>query len=108
MAFNIFATKRLSCFGQYDRIDDLITFKLRGDKRTVSRQLLADEFHSSAVFKFLDPLFVLHVRSLCVQCPDDRCNLFRLWPPGSGVLDTNVGSKLFVALAFILLLHFIQ
>jgi hypothetical protein len=50
----------------------------------------------------------LHVRSLCVQCPDDRCNLFRLWPPGSGVLDTNVGSKLFVALAFILLLHFIQ
>jgi len=24
------------------------------------------------------------------------------------VLDTNVGSKLFVALAFILLLHFIQ
>ncbi|OLB31539.1 MAG: hypothetical protein DMG41_35665 [Acidobacteria bacterium] len=63
MAFNIFTTKRVSCFGQYDRIDDLITFKLRGDKRPVVGQFLLDEFHSPAVFKFPDPLFVWHVRS---------------------------------------------
>src|SRR6266849_10663559 len=63
MAFNIFTTKRVSCFGQYYRIDDLITCKLRGDKRPVFRQFLVDEFHFPAVFKFLDPLFVWHVRS---------------------------------------------
>src|SRR6266850_1253584 len=39
---------------------------------------------------------------------DDRCDLSRLPPRGSWVLDTNVGSKLFVALAFVVLLHFIQ
>jgi hypothetical protein len=39
---------------------------------------------------------------------NDRCDLFRLWAHGSWVLDTNVGSNLFVALAFILLLHFIR
>ena len=33
---------------------------------------------------------------------------FRLWTHGSGVLATNVGSKLFVTLAFVLLLHLIQ
>ena len=62
MAFHIFTTKRVSCFGQYDGIDDLIPCKLRGDKSAVFQQLLVDEFHSSAVFKFLDPLFVRHVR----------------------------------------------
>ena len=69
MAFHIFMTERVSCFGQYDRIDDLITFELRGDKRPVFRQFLVDEFHSFAVFKCLDPLFVSHVRSLYLQGP---------------------------------------
>jgi hypothetical protein len=62
MAFNIFTTKRVSCFGQYDRIDDLITGKLGGDKRPVFWQFLVDEFHLPAVFKLLDPLFVRHFR----------------------------------------------
>jgi len=35
MVFNIFTTKLFFCFGQYDRIDDLIPFKLRGDKRSL-------------------------------------------------------------------------
>src|SRR5882762_560859 len=60
MAFNIFTTKRVSCFGQYDRIDDLITFKLRGDKRPVHWQFLVDELHVSPVCKCFDPLFVWH------------------------------------------------
>src|ERR1700687_5372670 len=63
MAFNIFTSKRVSCFGQYDRIDDLITCKLRGEKRPVHRQFLVDELHVSAVCKCFDPLFVWHVRS---------------------------------------------
>jgi hypothetical protein len=67
MAFNIFTTKRVSCFGQYDRIDDLITFKLRGDKCPVFWQCLAAEFHSSTVIKRFDPLFVSHIRSLYLQ-----------------------------------------
>jgi len=58
MAFNIFSTQRVSRFGQYDRIDDLITCKLRGDKCSVFRQFLVDEFHVSAICKCLDPLFV--------------------------------------------------
>src|SRR6266852_6377963 len=37
-----------------------------------------------------------------------RCDLFSPWPRCSWVLDTNVGGKLFVALGFVLLLHFIQ
>src|SRR6266478_2714635 len=64
MAFNIFTTKRISCFGQYDRIDDLIPGKLRGDKRPVFRQFLVDEFHSPAVFKCFDPLLVWHFRPM--------------------------------------------
>ena len=55
--------QRVSCFDQYDRIDDLIPFNLRGDKCPVFRQFLVDEFHLPAVFKFLDPLFVWHVCS---------------------------------------------
>ena len=62
MTFNIFTTKRVSCFGQYDRIDDLITCKLRGDKCRVLWQFLVDELHFSAVFKCFDPLFVWHFR----------------------------------------------
>jgi hypothetical protein len=38
----------------------------------------------------------------------DSCDLFSLWPRGSWVLDTNVGSKLLVSLGFVLLLHFLQ
>src|SRR6266481_2054783 len=63
MTFNIFTAKRISCFRQYDRIDDLIPCDLRGDKCPVLRQFLVDEFHLPAVFKFLDPLFVPHGRS---------------------------------------------
>jgi hypothetical protein len=62
MAFNIFATKRDSCFGQYDRVDDLITCKLSGDKSPVVRQFEVDKFNFSAVVKYLDPRFVLHFR----------------------------------------------
>src|ERR1700737_1226868 len=62
MTFNIFTTKRISCFGQYDRIDGLITCKLSSDKCPVFRQFLVDEFHFSAVFKCFDPLFVWHFR----------------------------------------------
>ena len=68
MAFNIFTIQRVSCFGQYDRIDDLIPCDLRGEKRPVFRQFLVDEFHLPAVFKCFDPLFVSHV-SLHLQCP---------------------------------------
>jgi hypothetical protein len=49
MAFDIFTTQRVSRFGQYDRIDDLIPCKLRGDKRPVFRQFLVDEFHFAFV-----------------------------------------------------------
>jgi hypothetical protein len=62
MTFNIFTTQRVSCLGQYDRIDDLIPCKLRGDKRPVFRQFLVNEFHSSAIAKCFDPLFVEHFR----------------------------------------------
>ena len=108
MTFNILTTKWVSCFGQYDRIDDLIPCKLRGEKRPVHRQYLVDELHVSAVCKCLDPLFVSHVRSLYHNLLSDCCDLFSLWTRGSAwVLDTNVGSKLFVTLGFVLLLHFI-
>jgi len=61
MTFNSFTTK---CFvGQYDRRDDFVAFNLSGDKRPVV-QFLVGEFHSSAVFKCFDPLFVSHFRYL--------------------------------------------
>jgi len=62
MTFDIFTSQRVSCFGQYDRIDDLVPFNLRGDKGPVFRQFLVDEFHFSAVFQCLDPLLVWHFR----------------------------------------------
>src|ERR1700688_4404416 len=62
MAFDIFTTKRVSCVGQDDRIDDLTTCKLSGDKCAVFWQFLVYEFHFSAVFECLDPLFVWHSR----------------------------------------------
>src|ERR1700730_436979 len=66
MAFNIVTTKRVPCFGQYDRIDDFTTGELRGDKRPAFRQFLVDEFHVSAVCKCFDPLFIRHFRILSV------------------------------------------
>ncbi len=60
VAFDIFTTKRVPCFGQHDGIDHLIMRNLGGDKCPVFRQLLVDEFHFSAVFKCFDPLFVWH------------------------------------------------
>src|SRR6476646_2658677 len=63
MNFNVFPVERISCLGQYDRIDDLIPSKLGGEKRPIFRQFLVDEFHCSAVFKCFDPLFVRHCRS---------------------------------------------
>jgi len=71
MTFNILTTQRVSCFGQNDRIDDLIPFNLRGDKCPVFRQFLVDEFHLPAVFKFLDPLFVWHVCSPSGEVQDE-------------------------------------
>jgi len=68
MAFNIFTTKRVSCFGQYNRIDDLMSCNLRGDKCPVFRQFLVDEFHLPAIFKCFDPLLVSHVHGLHLQC----------------------------------------
>ena len=62
MTFNTFATKRVSRFGQYDRIDDFIACKLRGDKRPVFQQFLVEEFYFSAVVKRFDLLFVWHIR----------------------------------------------
>src|ERR1700738_4983163 len=72
MTFNIFMTKRVSCFGQYNRIDDLIPFNLRGDKRPAPRQFLIDELHVSAVCKCFDPLFVWH---FLVSSSRDQCFL---------------------------------
>lgn len=63
MTFHILTTQRVSCSGQYDRIDDLIAFNLSSDKCPVFRQFLVDEFHLPAVFKSLDPIFLWHVRS---------------------------------------------
>src|SRR5712671_259289 len=63
MTFNIFMTQGVPCFGQDDRIHDLISTDLRGNKRPVFRQLLVNEFHFPAVFKCFDPLLVWHVRS---------------------------------------------
>src|SRR5271165_753933 len=90
MAFHLFTTKRVSCFGQYDRIDDLITFKLRGEKRPVFRQFLVDEFHFSSVFKFLDPLFIWHVRSSSGEVSVCRkCTLFAAKRFGPNPLTTS-------------------
>jgi hypothetical protein len=42
MTFTIFTTQRVSCFGQYDRIDGFISCKLRGrgDKRVAGELLI--------------------------------------------------------------------
>jgi hypothetical protein len=64
MAFNIFAAQRVSCPGQYHRIDDFISRKLRGYKSPVPWQFLIDKFHFPAVFKGFDPLFIRHFRTL--------------------------------------------
>src|ERR1700721_1190233 len=49
MAFNIFMAKRDSCLCQYDRIHDLITCKLSGDKRPMVRQFSVEKLNFSAV-----------------------------------------------------------
>src|SRR5580704_4985690 len=63
MAFHIFTTQRVSCFGPYNRIDDLIPFNLRGNKCPVFRRLVVDKFNSSAIFKYFDPFLVSHGQS---------------------------------------------
>src|ERR1700730_3833471 len=92
MTFNIFTTKRVSCFGQYDRIDNLITFKLSGDKCPVCRQFLVDEFHFSAVFKCFAPLFVWHFRiSSCEIRVCREYTLFRARNRGWGMKSRLLG-----------------
>ncbi len=72
------AAKRVPCFGQYDRIDDFISFKLRGEKRPVFCQFLVDEFHSSAVFKCFNPLSSSRMFVACSRkLLNDGCGLFR-------------------------------
>jgi hypothetical protein len=44
----------------------------------------------------------------CFMTAATLFKLFGLWNRGSGVLDANVGGKLFVPLSFVLLLHFFQ
>src|SRR5208337_2199226 len=84
MTFNIFMAQRVSCFGQYDRIDDLIPFNLRGDKCPVFRQFLVDEFYFSTVLQCFDPLFVWHFRiasgeiRLCREYTLVRCQKSRM------------------------------
>jgi hypothetical protein len=63
MPLNIFTSERVSRLGQYDRIDDLIPFNLRGDKCPVVRQFLVDKFNSSAIFQRFDLLFVWYSRT---------------------------------------------
>jgi hypothetical protein len=58
MTFNLLMAKRVFHFGQYDRINDLVAFNLRGDKRLGLKEFLVGEFHPSAVCKCFSPLFV--------------------------------------------------
>src|ERR1700687_2269488 len=84
MAFNFCTTKRICYVGQYDRIDDLVTFNLRGDERLYLKKILIGEFTSSAVFKCFNPLFIWHF-SLSAQrlgsgsFPERRSRLIGLW-----------------------------
>ena len=63
MTLNVVSAKRISCFCQHDRIDNLIPFNLRGDKCPIIGQFLVDELYFSAVFNRFDPLFIWHVLS---------------------------------------------
>jgi hypothetical protein len=86
VAFNILATERDFCVGQQNRIHDLISCKLRGDKCPVFRQFLVDEFHHSAVCKCFDPLLVWHFRgSLGEVCVYGEHILFGYRSRGSGM-----------------------
>src|ERR1700680_852979 len=87
MAFNIFTTQRVSCVGQYDRIEDRIPFKLRGDKRPVHRQFLVDELHLSAVCKCL-----IHSSSGISVPPQPRSAFLAVSPMFPGV-QLGPGSK---------------
>jgi hypothetical protein len=70
MTLDLFTAERVFYFAQYDRIDDLVTYNLRGDKGAVFHQFLVREFHLSAVCEFL-----IHSSSdIFVACP---CRIFR-------------------------------
>src|SRR5271156_2459178 len=95
MAFNIFTTKRDSCLGQYDRIDDFITCKLCGDKSPVVRQFEVDKFNFSAVFKCLDPRFVLHFRISLTE--GSICRKYTPYAPRIHGLGMAVATQLLVS-----------
>src|ERR1700674_1792327 len=80
MTFDFLVTKRVSCSGQYDRINHLVTFNLGGDKRVGLREFLVGEFHSSAVCKRFNPRFVWHFSP---QAGPDRS------PRGAGKAGLN-------------------
>jgi hypothetical protein len=63
MTFNVSMTQRISCVRQYHGIDHLIALDLRGDERSVFRQLLVNEFYVPAVIQFLDPFIVSHAHT---------------------------------------------
>src|SRR5664279_2255690 len=63
MTLNILSAKRVSCFGQYDRIDNLIPLNLCSDKCPIIGQFLVYEFHFSTVFNRFDPFILWHVHS---------------------------------------------
>jgi hypothetical protein len=64
MTFNFFTSEWIVCVGQYDRIDDFVTFNLSGDERPLIRQFLVSEFHSSAICKSFNLLVAWHSQFL--------------------------------------------
>jgi hypothetical protein len=56
MTSNFFTAKRVVCVSQYDRIDDFVAFNLSRNERSLVRQFLVREFHSSAICKGFYPL----------------------------------------------------
>ena len=62
MTFSVPTTERVSGLGEYDRIDDLVPFDLRGDERSVFHEFLVEEFYFSSVSKCFDPLLIRRFR----------------------------------------------
>src|ERR1039458_6252455 len=92
MAFDILATQRVSCVGQYDRIDDLIPCVLRGNERPVSRQFLVREFHFPAVVKCFDPIFIPHARTPSYEVKEClEYTFFGSRKCGSGIISRITG-----------------
>jgi hypothetical protein len=89
MAFNIFTAKQVFCFGQYDRIDDLILCKLRREKRSVHRQFLVNEFYFSAFCKYFDPLLVWHFANQLNYVPAEGYYASSVTP----ILDTTLSFR---------------